>query len=57
MTPLQASRLFLGCSPYMPDFTQLCRLLEWQQQQRWGGSSDHGHLLAGSPHIPELCCG
>jgi hypothetical protein len=54
LTPLQRSRLVLGCSPYMPDSTQICRLLEWQEgrglrsQPGWAGASaaDPGHLLS-----------
>jgi hypothetical protein len=39
----------------MPDVTQLCRLLEWQLQQAYGGGSDdRGHLLAGLPQFSEL---
>ena len=61
LTPLQNSRLLLGCTPYVPDCTQMCRLLEWQQQQQQQGrlerqrqgrlerrlsQGDPGHLLA-----------
>lgn len=49
LTPLQSSRLLLGCSPYIPDPTQLCCLLEGQQEQHWlGAAKDPGHLLAAS---------
>lgn len=32
LSPLQCSRLLVGVSPYLPDWLQLCALLEWQQQ-------------------------
>ena len=46
LTPLQNSRLLLGCAPYLPDCTQLCRLLEWQQQRQQLSRGDSGHFLA-----------
>ncbi|KAI7835994.1 hypothetical protein COHA_010116 [Chlorella ohadii] len=46
LTPLQNSRLLLGCAPYLPDCTQLCRLLEWQQQRQQLSHGDCGHFLA-----------
>ena len=46
LTPLQNSRLLLGCAPYLPDCTQLCRLLEWQEQRQQVSRGDSGHFLA-----------
>jgi hypothetical protein len=46
LTPVQNSRLLLGCAPYLPDCTQLCRLLEWQQQRQQLSRGDSGHFLA-----------
>ncbi|PRW56728.1 hypothetical protein C2E21_4569 [Chlorella sorokiniana] len=46
LTPVQNSLLLLGCAPYLPDCTQLCRLLEWQQQRQQLSRGDSGHFLA-----------
>jgi hypothetical protein len=52
LTAMQRSRMLLGCSPYIPDWTQLCMYLEWQHERKQpqirSAAADPGHLLLAS---------